>query len=263
MKTFEILKHFAQVAPVYRRVRTLDPEPILAIKDILVKHKKWKKPLKIADIGAGTGRYTELLIKVLKPLKAQPVLVDASFEMLNIGKSIFGEKQKAFFINSLAEQLPFKDETFDIILAFNAIHHFDFKNFVREARRILKPGGFLFIYTRTQEQNRRSIWGKFFPEFSEKEYRLFWRDDLIKKLKRLRNFEIVNYMEFEYPRVSTMDELLNKVFAKHYSTFYLYREDEYLKAIEIFKDNLLKHYENPEQIIHTDENTLVAMRKIK
>lgn len=263
MKKLEILKHFAQVAPVYRRIRTLDPEPVILIKNILVKHKKWKKPIKIADIGAGTGRYTELLVKVLKPLKSIPVLVDASFEMLNIGRSIIVENQKALFINSLAEQLPFKDETFDVIIVFNAIHHFNFQKFIREARRILKPKGFLFIYTRTQEQNRNSIWGKFFPHFSDKEYRLFWKNDLIKRIKRLRNFEVINYTEFEYPRISTVDELLNKVFAKHYSTFYLYEEDEYINAVEIFKENLIRHYENPEQIIYTDENTLVAMRKIK
>lgn len=46
MKKFNISKHFAQIAPVYRHVRTLDPEPILAIRDILVQHKKLKKPIK-------------------------------------------------------------------------------------------------------------------------------------------------------------------------------------------------------------------------
>jgi hypothetical protein len=40
MVKLEILKHFAQIAPEYRRVRTLDPEPILAIRDILKKLKK-------------------------------------------------------------------------------------------------------------------------------------------------------------------------------------------------------------------------------
>jgi len=126
----------------------------------------------------------------------------------------------------------------------------------------LKPRGFLFIYTRTQEQTRNSIWGKFFPGFSDKEQRLFWKDELIRKLERLRNFEIISYIEFEYPRTSTIDELVEKAFAKHYSTFYLYRGDEHVQAIQVFKENLLKHYQS-DLIYYTDENTLVALRKIK
>ncbi len=261
MSKLEILKHFAQIAPEYRHVRTLDPEPILVIKDILQKHKKLKKPMKIADIGAGTGRYTELLLKILNSNKTKTILVDASFEMLSMAQSFLGGNYKAYFINSIAENLPFKNKIFDVLLVFNAIHHFDFKKFIREARRILKSGGFLFIYTRTQEQNRNSIWGRFFPDFSDKEYRLFWKNDLIKHLKNLKDFEIVNYTEFEYPRLSKVDELLSKVFAKHYSTFYLYKDEELERAVEIFKERLLENYGESELISYTDENTLVALRK--
>jgi ubiquinone/menaquinone biosynthesis C-methylase UbiE len=116
MAKIEILKHFAQIAPVYRKVRTLDPEPIFAIKDILLKHMKLKKPIKAADIGAGTGRYTELLIKVLSPSKVKAFLVDASFEMLQVAQSYLKEKYDCYFINSFAENLPFKNDTFDVIL---------------------------------------------------------------------------------------------------------------------------------------------------
>ncbi len=260
MKKSGIYQHFAKIAPVYRHVRNLDPEPILAIRDILIKHKKLKKPIKIADIGAGTGRYTELLIKVLKPENINAaLLIDISFEMLSMAQSYLTGR-KVYFINSPAENLPLKSQTIEVLTVFNAIHHFDFKKFIREAQRILKPGGFLFIYTRTQEQNRRSIWGKFFPNFSDKEHRLFWKVDLIKRLKRLKKFEIVSYTEFEYSRISTMEELLKKAFAKHYSTFYFYDDEEYKQAIRLFKQNLLKYYD-PEQITHVDENTLIALRK--
>ncbi len=74
--------------------------------------------------------------------------------------------------------------------------------------------------------------------------------------------EPISYIEFEYPRTSTIDELVKKAFAKHYSTFYLYRDDEHIQAIEVFKENLLKHYQS-DLIYYTDENTLIALRKIK
>jgi ubiquinone/menaquinone biosynthesis C-methylase UbiE len=88
--------------------------------------------------------------------------------MLQVAQSYLKEKYDCYFINSFAENLPFKNDTFDVIIVFNAIHHFDFRRFIREARRVLKPRGFLFIYTRTQEQNRNSIGGNFSLDFQIK-----------------------------------------------------------------------------------------------
>ena len=43
-------------------------------------------------------------------------------------------------------QLPFENQTFDVIVACMAYHHFDDKEgFAREAARVLKPGGVLYI----------------------------------------------------------------------------------------------------------------------
>ena len=47
---------------------------------------------------------------------------------------------------SRCEQTPFDDSTFDILTTCMAYHHFsDKKGFAKEAARILKPGGFLYI----------------------------------------------------------------------------------------------------------------------
>jgi ubiquinone/menaquinone biosynthesis C-methylase UbiE len=43
------------------------------------------------------------------------------------------------------------------------VHHFDLGRFLAAAARVLKPGGQLFIYTRTPQQNARTIWGQYFP----------------------------------------------------------------------------------------------------
>jgi SAM-dependent methyltransferase len=48
----------------------------------------------------------------------------------------------AHLVRARAEELPWRDATFDRIFCVNALHHFsDRDRFFGEARRILKPGG--------------------------------------------------------------------------------------------------------------------------
>ena len=68
--------------------------------------------------------------------------------------------------------LPFRAASCDVMTCFNAVHHFDLARFAGEAARVLTPVGQLVVYTRTPEQNRRTIWGHHFPEFATRETRL-------------------------------------------------------------------------------------------
>ena len=52
-----------------------------------------------------------------------------------------------------AERLPLADGSVDFVTTFNAVHHFDLELFTEEVARVLRPGGDLFIYTRTPELN--------------------------------------------------------------------------------------------------------------
>ena len=62
-----------------------------------------------------------------------------------------------------AEELPLRTASLDLVTAFNCVHHFDLGRFLAAAARVLQPGGQLFIYTRTPQQNARTIWGRYFP----------------------------------------------------------------------------------------------------
>ena len=66
-----------------------------------------------------------------------------------------------------AEELGLRAASLDLVAAFNCVHHFDLGPFLAAAARVLAPGGQLFIYTRTPQQNARTIWGRYFPGFTE------------------------------------------------------------------------------------------------
>ncbi|NXY33959.1 Y8948 methyltransferase, partial [Pomatorhinus ruficollis] len=54
-----------------------------------------------------------------------------------------------------AEELPFQEGSVDVLTSFTAAHWFDVERFVREARRVLRPGGCVAISTYTPDMSLR------------------------------------------------------------------------------------------------------------
>lgn len=97
----------------------------------------------ILDIGCGTGNFLNKLKKINKNMKLSGI--DESEEMIKIAQN----KLKEISITvANAKDLPFKDNSFNLITIIDAFYYFDNKERVfSECYRILKPNGYLFIYT--------------------------------------------------------------------------------------------------------------------
>jgi len=54
-----------------------------------------------------------------------------------------------------AEELPFEDASVDLLASFTAAHWFDTEKFMREANRVVKPGGCVAISTYTVDMSVR------------------------------------------------------------------------------------------------------------
>jgi SAM-dependent methyltransferase len=150
--------HFERVAAVYESLRTTDEAPVRVIGQLLPG-----RPVTGLDIGCGTGRYTRLL-RALLPEGSLLVASDVSAAMLaELTAGNHDHALGAVPLLSTAEELPLRTASLDLITAFNCVHHFDLGRFLTAAARVLAPGGQLFIYTRTPQQNARTIWGRYFP----------------------------------------------------------------------------------------------------
>jgi len=58
-----------------------------------------------------------------------------------------------------ALQLPYQNESFDLVYCVDAIHHFgDHRTFIAEALRILKPGGALAVIGHDPHETNASNW---------------------------------------------------------------------------------------------------------
>src|SRR5688572_14474329 len=92
------------------------------------------------DIATGAG-HTAV---AFAPHVAQVIASDITGEMLEEARKLAAAKGLANMETATAdaEALPFDDARFDLVTCRIAAHHFpDVPQFVREARRVLKPGG--------------------------------------------------------------------------------------------------------------------------
>ncbi len=111
-----------------------------ALKKI-IKRINIKEGSKILDIGCGTGNLLYLLEKENKDLSLYGI--DISKNMLNIAKT---KLKKSNLILSSAENIDFKDDSFDIVFSTEAFHHYsDYSKIMNNIHKILKKNGRLIV----------------------------------------------------------------------------------------------------------------------
>ena len=111
----------------------------------------------ILDVGCGTGNYIRRIAPVVKKVTG----IDYNEEMLKRAKQkVINMKNVDLVRGSLMDKLPFEDNTFDLILINQVLHHLDsdvdnFPNtskFLSEIFRVMRPSGVVCINTCTPEQ---------------------------------------------------------------------------------------------------------------
>ena len=97
------------------------------------------EPLSSAlDVGCGTG----LSSTALKEIARSVIGVDASAAMVDVAAKESGVK----FLVARAESLPFNDGEFDLVTLSQVFHWLDRDKFLAEAKRVLRPFGWLIVY---------------------------------------------------------------------------------------------------------------------
>jgi ubiquinone/menaquinone biosynthesis C-methylase UbiE len=134
-------------AATYDAVRYVGPSNEYRQAVMASAYRKLLGPLKgkrILDVGCGTGRGVVDFAREAE----FAIGCDASFDMLTVAAQKSTGNSRCALLASFAQQLPFKDASFDIVTSLNFLHLFDVptqRSCVAEMKRVLKPGGILVL----------------------------------------------------------------------------------------------------------------------
>lgn len=108
--------------------------PIISYREVT---SKIKTEVNLLDFGCGPGdnslRFSRAGFKVTG--------FDISENNIESCKTLFKEnKTEGNFIVSVAEELPFADESFEVVAGIDILHHVDIVKSIKEVRRVLKTG---------------------------------------------------------------------------------------------------------------------------
>lgn len=112
-----------------------------AIEDTMVDLAAEVPRGRVLDVACGTGK---VAVRIAER-GCVTLGAEASMEMIGLGRYVHPES-KAVMVRSIAEELPFPDNTFDRVICQGSLDHFvDGHAFMREAARITKPDGRVVI----------------------------------------------------------------------------------------------------------------------
>ncbi|KAL3882222.1 hypothetical protein ACJMK2_028587 [Sinanodonta woodiana] len=123
----------------YANFRIQHPDWIF---DSIVDYCKDGSFLLAVDVGCGSGQSCYPLCRHFRSV----IAIDISDDQIKAAKSKYGN-EITFRVGQAEDLSLLDDHTLDLLTAGMSMHWFDISKFLQEARRVLKPGGVLAVYS--------------------------------------------------------------------------------------------------------------------
>ncbi|MBD0399864.1 class I SAM-dependent methyltransferase [Flammeovirga sp. EKP202] len=139
-------------------------------KALSLTNLDFEKPLKVADIGCGSGAQTFALATVLEKTEITAVdLFNAFLMQLNLKAVQNNFDDRIITLKESMDQLSFDEGVFDLIWSEGAIYNIGFKKGLEDWKKYLKLGGYIAVSEITWLTNSRpkeieEYWNAAYPE---------------------------------------------------------------------------------------------------
>lgn len=119
----------------------------------------------VLDVGIGEGYGMNMLAEVARSVTA----LEFTPELAEYAAAKYA-RPNLRVLQGRAEQLPFPDESFDVVTSFQLIEHVpEYPRFIAEARRVLRPGGVMLTVTPNRRMMLSGVNPYHFTEFDPQE----------------------------------------------------------------------------------------------
>ena len=173
------------------------------INEITIEAQGLKSGDNQLEIGMGNGFFVKDILSVTNAIKYTGCdYSDSMVQQASILNKEFIDKGFVKFFLSNAENLPFKNETFNKVFTINTIYFWeDQKLILSEIHRVLKPEGKLLIAFRPKSVML------LYP-FASDGFNLFTKNDL-RLLLAKNNFKVIDILEKDEPQQTINNEIIN------------------------------------------------------
>jgi len=201
---------------VYAAGRQMSPDALRTWMEAFARHLPDTRPLAWLDLGSGTGRMTPALASAF----GGPAYgVEPSDKMRARAVAHAGHPAVTYAAGS-AEHIPLPDASCDAALVFFVWHHVvDRNSAATELRRVVKPGGKLFVQANPSDRMPDVWWFRIVPEWREVDAAQFQSGEHVKRDFVRAGWTLASHDDVTWRRSATLAEDYERLKLRSVSVF--------------------------------------------
>src|ERR1700726_2152270 len=225
---------FAEIAPHYDALRPLSSGDCARLETMLGEADLHAGDL-VVEVGCGTGRLT-LPLAAITP--ARVMGVDAEAKMLDVARAKDGAGRVAW-VRGSAYRLPVGDSEASLVLMVMVVHLLRQRGRAfSEARRVLRPGGRLSVWTFTPRHVEDFYLNAYFPSIATIDRPRFPSVQTLPSELSRAGFADVRVEVRDEPRRIDIAEVVDRVRGRYISTLSLLPPLEYRLGLQRLEEML-------------------------
>jgi ubiquinone/menaquinone biosynthesis C-methylase UbiE len=206
----------ARLHSVYAAGRQMPSDARQAWIEAFARHLPETRPLAWLDLGSGTGRMTPALANAF----GGPVHGVEPSDKMRAQALAHADHPAVTYAAGSAEHIPLPDASCDAALLFFVWHHVaDRTGAARELRRVVKPGGKLFVQANLADRMPDIWWLRIVPEWRNADKAQFRSGEEVRSDFAGAGWRLVSRDEVTWPRSASLAEDFEKLKLRAVSVF--------------------------------------------
>ena len=213
IESFEPTKRFSDRVTDYVKYRPSYPMKII---EALIDYFHISPTSIVADIGSGTGIFTELLLSN----GLNVIGVEPNDEMRKYAEENLGDYSNFTSIDGSAENTTLDSKSIDIVTVAQAFHWFNIDNSIREFYRILKTDGAIVLLWNVRKCSNSSFQAEYeelinthCPDYKSVDH----KKRTLYKIHDFFNKSSIDEFHFDNEQIFNFDSLIGRLRSSSYS----------------------------------------------